>query len=116
MVNMMNKTKYGLLIDYGYCTGCYSCQIACAQEHGWPEGIIGIEVVKTIQNLPQGRLYLSFFPVPTILCNLCASRTMKGLKPACVKHCMAGCMKYGPVEDLTKEMTKKGRMVLWTSP
>jgi hypothetical protein len=26
---------------------------------------------------------------------------------------MAGCMKYGPVEELAKEMTKKARMVLW---
>jgi len=110
---MKNRTKYGLLIDYEYCTGCYTCQVACAQEHGWPEGVVGIEVVKTIQKLPLGKVYLSFFPFPTRLCNLCAGRTMKGLMPACVKHCMARCMKYGPVEDLAKEMTKKGRMMLW---
>jgi len=26
---------------------------------------------------------------------------------------MAGCMKYGPIEELAKEMKKKPRMVLW---
>jgi Fe-S-cluster-containing dehydrogenase component len=113
---MKHRTKYGLLIDYEYCTGCYTCQIACAQEHGWPEGIVGIKVIKTVQNLPRNKVSLSFFPFPTKLCNLCSSRTMKGLLPACVKHCMARCMKYGSIEDLNKEMTKKGRMVLWAPP
>jgi hypothetical protein len=26
---------------------------------------------------------------------------------------MAKCIRHGPIEDLAKEMTKKGRMVLW---
>ncbi|RLF04803.1 MAG: oxidoreductase, partial [Thermoprotei archaeon] len=25
--------KYGLLIDYEYCTGCHTCEVACKQEH-----------------------------------------------------------------------------------
>jgi len=53
-------------------------------------------------------------PFPTELCTLCAGRTKKGLEPACVKHCMAACMKYGRVEELAKEMGQKPRMVLWS--
>jgi len=36
-----------------------------------------------------------------------------GLEPACVKHCMASCIKYGKIEELAQEMGKKPRMVLW---
>ena len=25
----------GLLIDYEWCTGCHTCEIACQQEHGF---------------------------------------------------------------------------------
>ena len=110
---MSKGTKYGLLIDYEYCTGCFTCQVACAQEHRRPKGIVGMQVTETVQMLPNGRPYLSFIPFPTELCSLCVSRTSQGLEPACVKHCMAKCIKHGPIEDLAKEMTKKGRMVLW---
>ena len=100
---------YGLLIDYEYCTGCYTCQIACCQEYGWEAGMSGMNVV---QKLPKGKAYLTYFPFPTELCILCAPRTKKGLQPACVQHCMANCMKYGKIEDLAKEIDKP-RMVLW---
>ena len=26
--------KHALLIDYKYCTGCHSCEVACRQEKG----------------------------------------------------------------------------------
>jgi Fe-S-cluster-containing dehydrogenase component len=110
---MSKETKHGLLIDYEYCTGCFACQVACSQEYRRPKEIVGIKVNEIVQMLPNGRPYLSFIPFPTELCSLCAVRTRQGLEPACVKHCMAKCIKHGPIEDLAKEMTKKGRMVLW---
>ncbi len=113
MVIMAKKVENGLLIDYEYCTGCYACQVACAQEYKWPAGMGGIRVIEMVQNLPQDKSYLTFLPFPTELCRLCASRTQKGQKPACVQTCMAACMKFGPVEELAKEMKKKPRMVLW---
>ena len=109
---MNRRTRYGLLVDYEYCTGCFACQVACAQEYHRPEGIVGMQVTEMIQMLPNGKPYLSFIPFPTENCSLCVSRTRNGLEPACVKHCMARCIKYGPIEDLAKEMGK-GRMVLW---
>ena len=110
---MAKKHEFGLLIDYEYCTGCHTCQVACAQEYGWPAGMGGIRVNEIVQKLPKGKYYLTYLPFPTELCVLCKPRTKQGLEPACVKHCMAGCMKYGPVEELAKEMTKKARTVLW---
>jgi Fe-S-cluster-containing dehydrogenase component len=29
------KEKKGLLIDYHYCTGCHSCEVAYQQKHGF---------------------------------------------------------------------------------
>jgi len=110
---MPEKTRYGLLIDYEYCTGCYACQVACAQEYGWPAGMSGMKVIEVVQELPNDKAYLAYLPFPTELCTLCAGRTKKGLEPACVKHCMAACMKHGKVEELAQEMGNKPRMVLW---
>ena len=108
------KPKYGLLIDYEYCTGCHTCELACSQEYQWPAGMAGIKVIEVVQKLPKGKAYLAFLPFPTELCILCAGRTKKGLEPACVQHCMAACMKYGRIEELAKEMGEKARMVLWS--
>jgi Fe-S-cluster-containing dehydrogenase component len=110
---MSKIPEFGLLIDYEYCTGCYACQVACNQEYHWPAGMGGMRVIELVQNLPKDKAYLTFLPFPTELCVLCASRTKKGLKPACVQTCMAACMKYGRIEDLAKEMKQKSRMVLW---
>ena len=110
---MSKKYEYGLLIDYEYCTGCYSCQVACAQEYRWPAGMGGIRVIEIEQKLPNNKAYLTYLPFPTELCILCAPRTKEGLEPACVKHCMAACMKYGKIEKLAREMATKPRMVLW---
>ena len=38
-------TQYGLLIDYEYCTGCQSCEVACKEEHNFPVGKWGIRVL-----------------------------------------------------------------------
>jgi Fe-S-cluster-containing dehydrogenase component len=107
------KHEYGLLIDYEYCTGCHTCEIACSQEFGWPAGMGGMKVIEIVEPLPNDKAYLAYVPFPTELCVLCAARTRKGLDPACVQHCMAACMQYGRVEDLAKEMGRKPRMVLW---
>ena len=105
--------KYGLLIDYDYCTGCHSCEVACKQEHNYPVGREGIKVFEYIQELRGGKLYITHIPFPTELCNLCAPRVSEGRAPACVKHCMADVMKFGPVTKLAAEMQKKARQVLW---
>ncbi len=110
---MSRKHEYGLMIDYEYCTGCHTCQVACAQEHNWPAGMGGIRVNEIVQSLPKDKYYLTYLPFPTELCVLCTKRTKKGMKPACVQHCMAGCITYGKVTELAGLMTKKPRMVLW---
>jgi Fe-S-cluster-containing dehydrogenase component len=114
MKNMdKKKPEFGLLIDYEYCTGCHACELACAQEYTHKVGIRGIKVFEVEQTRPDGSEYLTYFPFPTETCLLCPHLTREGFEPACVKHCMAACMKYGRIEDLAKEIGAKPRMVLW---
>lgn len=107
--------RYGLLIDYGYCTGCHSCEMACSMEHEIPVGQWGIKLAQIGPwQIDEDRWQYSYIPAPTELCNLCGSRVAKGKQPACVHHCQAGVMKFGPVEELAKEMENKSHMVLFT--
>ena len=103
--------KYGLLIDYEFCTGCRACEIACKQEHNRRPEEWGIYVKEVEPEVTGGKLY--YFPFPTDNCNLCGKRITKGLQPACVKNCYASVMEFGTVEELTKLMQEKPRTVLW---
>jgi len=103
----------GLLIDYEYCTGCRACEVACKQEYNHPQGRGGMRVLEILQKLAGEKMYLNYIPFPTEMCILCAPRTKKGRSPSCVQHCMADCIRYGEVEELSKEASKKARMVLW---
>ena len=37
--------REGLLIDYEFCTGCHTCEIACQMEHGFPVGKELLDIV-----------------------------------------------------------------------
>ena len=104
--------RNGLLIDYEYCTGCHSCEVACKQEHNYPAGKWGIKVNEFITE-GSDKLRIDYVPFPTESCDLCAAKTKRGEKPACVKHCQAWCMYYGPVTELAKAMENKPRSVLY---
>ena len=101
----MAEKAYGLLINYEYCTGCMSCEMACAVEHDIPVGQYGIKMEEIGPwQIDKKTWQLAYVPVPTDMCDLCAARVEKGKKPTCVKHCQAFCMKYGPVEELAAEL------------
>lgn len=107
--------KYGLLIDYEFCTGCHTCEIACKQEHELPVGKWGIKVLHLgpVEIAPE-KYFIAFIPVPTELCDLCEKRIEKGKLPSCVHHCQANVMKFGTIEELAEELKRKPKMVLWT--
>ncbi len=105
--------RKGLLIDYDFCTGCHSCEVACKQEHHYPVGRGGIRLNEIITEKPDQSLRIDYLPFPTLYCNLCAHRTNKGEAPSCVKHCQARCMYYGTVTELAKVMEDHPRSVLF---
>ena len=100
--------KYGLLIDYTWCTGCHSCEMACKVEHGWEAGEAnGIQLFEDgPRKMPNGKFEYNYLPVMTSLCDLCADRTAAGKLPTCVHHCQSACMKYGTGDELA-EMAKE---------
>ena len=105
---------YGLLIDYEFCTGCQSCEVACKEEHTIPVWQWGIHLIDDGPwECADGRFNWNKIPVPTRLCDLCAARTQQGKQPSCVHHCLAGVMQYGSVEELAKQLEKKPDQVLF---
>ena len=105
---------YGLLIDYEFCTGCQSCEVACKEEHRIPVWQWGIHLLDDGPwECSDGKFNWNKIPVPTRLCDLCAERTAKGKQPSCVHHCLAGVMQYWPVEELARELAEKPNQVLF---
>jgi Fe-S-cluster-containing dehydrogenase component len=104
----------GLLIEYGFCTGCHSCEVACQMEHKLPVNKWGIKLAEMGPwQISEEKWQYDFVPIPTDLCNLCASRVAKGKKPTCVKHCQASVMEFGAVDELVKKMEGKTKVVLF---
>lgn len=101
--------NYGLLIDYEWCTGCHSCEIACKNERALDIGEWGIklETVGPYQYKTGEWEHLNI-AIPTMKCDLCSERVAKGEKPSCVLHCLADVLRYGTVEELNEVITAKG--------
>lgn len=94
---------YGLFIDYGYCTGCHTCEVACKKEHHLEKGQWGIHVLQDgPRQKEDGSWEFTYLPLPTSLCDLCSERVGEGRLPMCVHHCHAGVMEFGELEELTK--------------
>ncbi|HJX03747.1 MAG TPA: oxidoreductase [Dehalococcoidia bacterium] len=106
---------YGILVDFTYCSGCHACEVACKQEHHIASGkVSGVIITELVQELPGNKLDITYLPFFTKVCFFCAPRVKEGKLPACVKHCMANCLKFGRAEELAKEVPQKGKRMLYT--
>lgn len=108
-------SRYALLIDYDYCCGCHTCEVACQKEHDLAVGQWGIKIAQNGPFTITGtkKVIYDFVPIPTDLCDLCVKRTTKGKLPTCVHHCQTNCMKYGTVEELSRDLEDKPRQALF---
>lgn len=103
-----------LLIDYEYCTGCHACEVSCKKEKNLARGQWGIKILTDgPRELPDDKWEFNNIPMPTSLCDLCAERLESGKDPSCVHNCPANCMQFGTVEEMSKEVTKKGNRVIF---
>ena len=108
-----------ILVNYEYCTGCHSCEVACKKELGLDKGEFGIKLSETgpwkyENGIKAGQWEWTWNPVITKACDMCEERTAKGKMPMCVQHCQAWCLYYGEAEDLVKKMDGKTRWALYT--
>ena len=105
-LNSRTMAKYGLLIDYQWCTGCHSCEIACQMEHKMPVGKSGI-LVHDMGHWPieEGgdEWQLGYLAAPTTMCDGCEERRALGKVPTCVQHCQAQCMDFGPIDEMAEK-------------
>ena len=103
-----------LVVDYDYCSGCHTCEIACQQEHGFAPDQYGIKLTQVgPDQITERKWQYDFVPVPTDQCNLCAKRQDSGKVPSCVQHCQAGCIYVGALDEVSDKLGK-GKVVLFT--
>lgn len=106
--------KYALLIDYEFCTGCHSCEVACKKELNLPFGKYGIKLLEYgPTEVYEEQWEWNYIPFPTMLCNLCEERVGSGRLPSCVHNCQAGCMQFGTIEELAPHLALKPKRVIF---
>ena len=111
----IQPSQRGLVIQYEFCTGCHSCEVACKKELDLPKGQFGIKLLEYGPvKKEDGRWDFFFIPTPTDLCHMCAERLEMGKIPACVHNCQAKVMEFGDVEELAKKMTYIRKCVLFS--
>ena len=99
--------KY-LAIDYEFCSGCHTCEIACQQERGLAPDQYGIKLTQIGPDQITDRHWqLEYVPIPTERCDRCEARVAAGKLPSCVHHCQAGCIFYGTLEELADKIDKE---------
>lgn len=96
--------NFGLLVNYDWCTGCHSCEIACQMEHGMPVGQSGI-LIHDMGHWPiEGDTWqFGYLAAPTKMCDTCADRRSLDKVPTCVQHCQAQCLEFGPLDEMLKK-------------
>lgn len=103
-----------MLIDYYYCDGCHSCEMACKMEKGLPEGRFGIKVNQIGPwVMEDGKWQLDYLPAPTNECDLCAARVAQGKMPSCLQHCQANIISIGTGEEMAELAKGKKKAVVY---
>lgn len=97
-----------MLINYEYCTGCRSCEVACQQEYDYEPEKSGITLYSQGPFQIEGKKWnWNWIPTPTDICNGCMARVEKGKLPSCEHHCQARVIKTGELSELAPLMGKK---------
>ena len=98
----------GILVNYEYCTGCHSCEVACKKILGLPKGEFGIKVAEvgpfqySEREGVKGVWEWTYLPVLTKACDMCADRLARKELPVCVAACPQRALDFGTVEELRK--------------
>ena len=97
--------KNAMLINYGYCVGCHTCEVACQKHLGIKPDEYGIKIHEIgPDEIEKDRWQFDYIPVITDRCDRCVDRLEKGKKPICVQSCFTDVMAVGPIEELAKRV------------
>lgn len=100
--------EYGMLINYGLCTGCDTCEVSCLKERGLNSDEWGIKVQQIGPKKLGGAWEWDYVPVPSRLCDLCAERRAQGKVAPCEMHCLAKVIEILPVDKIAERMVELG--------
>ncbi len=108
----------GILVDYEWCSGCHTCEMACTVELShtdYPENHCGVKIHhEGLFQISEDKWNDIYMPIFNDLCDVCVQRLENGEpEPSCVKHCQAHCLTYGEVEDLAKKLSEKAKQTLY---
>ena len=108
-------SKYGILIDYEFCTGCHSCEFACRQENNLPLGQWGIKVLPdwSLENKKKINGSTAIWQFLQSNAHIVEKRLAQGKMPSCVQHCQAKVLQFGTIEELSQLLKKKSRQTLF---
>lgn len=99
-----------IVIDYGFCSGCHSCEVACKNEHDIPLGQWGIKLAETKPFvMGNGRTAWDYLPIPTDLCDLCVERRASGEQAACELVCQCKSIFVGSLEEMSAKAASIGK-------
>ncbi len=106
--------KPSILVNLDRCTGCWTCSFACRIGNKLPDGTWW-NTVRTLGSgegidRPSGTwptLKMSWIPVYSKKCTMCAGRTAEGKDPYCVYNCPTEALYYGDLDDENSEISKK---------
>lgn len=92
----MGSERQALLVDWDRCVGCFTCEVACKQEHG--EKRIHVNMLGPVHG-KDGETRMEAIPLATQSCDLCQSRLARGEDPACVNACPTKALIITSIED-----------------
>lgn len=103
-------TQKALYIDYEFCSGCHSCEVACRNEIACGIDDWGIKVLEDKpRQHADGTWHWDYIALPGELCDMCEARTEAGKLPACVQSCQAKCLEIGTIEECAAKLAAKGK-------
>lgn len=104
--------RKGLLVNYRWCTGCHSCELACQAKNDLPAGQYGIKLNEVGPwQISEKKWQYSCFPLLTDQCHLCADKLASGTEPSCVQVCQASCLQVVDVDTAAKAMKENGELL-----
>ncbi|MGI6221218.1 MAG: hypothetical protein ACOYIP_05055 [Coriobacteriales bacterium] len=104
-----------LLVNYRWCSGCHSCEVACQVKNDLPADKFGIKVNQVGPwEVASGKWQYRFFPVLTDQCNLCGDRISEGKLPSCVQHCQANCLQVLDAGEAARIAAENPKMLMMT--
>ncbi len=107
--------REGLLVNYRWCTGCHSCELACQVKNNLPADQFGIKLSQIGPwQYGEDRWQYTYLPALTDQCSLCADRQAAGKLPSCVQHCQANCIQIMPADEAAEILADNPQMMFMT--